>query len=83
MREWHVEHMQKTIIKYVTGISDTMSLWQTRQYLNYYDISNVQKTIYYDTRHGVTKEEVLLFIDKSEIIHLIPLFKVIILPWKN
>jgi hypothetical protein len=64
MREWHVEHMQKTIIKYVTGISDTMSLWQTKQYLKYYNISNVQKTIYYDTRHGVTKEEVLLFIER-------------------
>lgn len=64
MREWHVEHMQKTIIKYVTGISDTMSLWQTRQYLKYYDISNVQKTIYHDTRHGVTKEKVLLFIER-------------------
>jgi hypothetical protein len=64
MREWHVEHMQKTIIKYISGISDTMSLLQARQYMKYYSISNVQKTIYYDTNHGVTKEDIFLFIKK-------------------
>lgn len=63
MREWHVEHMQKTIIKYISGISDTMSLLQARQYMKYYTISNVQKTIYYDTNHGVTKEDIFLFIE--------------------
>lgn len=63
MREWHVEHMQKTIVKYVTGLSDTMSSWQARQYMKYYNIANVQKNIAYDTKHGVTKDEVLLFIE--------------------
>lgn len=63
MREWHVEHMQKTIIKYISGISGTMSLLQARQYMKYYTISNVQKTIYYDTNHGVTKEDIFLFIE--------------------
>jgi hypothetical protein len=64
MREWHVEHMKKTIIKYITGLSDTMSSRQARQYIKYYNIANVQKTIDYDTKHGVTKEEVLLFIEE-------------------
>ena len=64
MREWHVEHMHKTIIKYISGVSDTMSLFQARQYMKFYNISNVQKTICYDTNHGVTKEDILLFIEK-------------------
>jgi hypothetical protein len=64
MREWHVEHMHKTIIKYISGVSDTMSFFQARQYMKYYNISNVQKTIYYDTNHGVTKKDILLFIEK-------------------
>jgi hypothetical protein len=55
--------MKKTIIKYITGLSDTMSSWQARQYIKYYNIANVQRTIDYDTKHGVTKEEVLLFIE--------------------
>ena len=62
MREWHVEHMKRTIVKYITGLSDTMSSLQARQHIKYYNIANVQKTIDYDTKHGVTKEEVLLFI---------------------
>ena len=64
MREWHVEHMHKTIIKYISGVSDTMSLFEARQYMKFYNISNVQKTICYDTNHGVTKEDILLFIEK-------------------
>ena len=63
MREWHVEHMKKTIIEYITGLSDKMSSQQARQYIKYYNIANVQKTIDYDNKHGVTKEEVLLFIE--------------------
>lgn len=55
--------MKKTIIKYITGLSDTMSSWQARQYIKYYNIANVQRTIDYDIKHGVTKEEVLLFIE--------------------
>lgn len=63
MKEWHVEHMQKTIVKYVTGLSHTMSAWQARQYMMNYNIANVQKNIDYDTKHGVTKDEILLFIE--------------------
>ena len=55
--------MKKTVIKYITGLSDTMSSWQARQYIKNYNIANVQMTIDYDTKHGVTKEEVLLFIE--------------------
>jgi hypothetical protein len=63
MKEWHVEHMRNAIITYITGLSDTMSSWQARQYMKYYNIAAVQKTLDYDTRHGVTKKEVLLFIE--------------------
>jgi hypothetical protein len=55
--------MKKTIIEYITGLSDKMSSQQARQYIKYYNIANVQRTIDYDTKHGVTKEEVLLFIE--------------------
>jgi hypothetical protein len=55
--------MKKTIIEYITGLSDKMSSQQARQYIKYYNIANVQKTIDYDNKHGVTKEEVLLFIE--------------------
>jgi len=64
MREWHVEHMQKIIVKFVTGLSDNASSWQKRQHKKYNKIGNIRKGISYDIKHGVTNEEVLLFMDE-------------------
>ena len=40
MREWHVEHMEKTVVKYVKGLSENASdeeksqkIWQSCKYL--------------------------------------------------
>ena len=61
MREWHVEHMQKTVVKFITGLSDNASSWQKRQHKKYNNLINVRKNIAYDMKHGVTNEEVLSF----------------------
>ena len=39
MREWHVEHMQKTIVKFVTELSENASSWQRKQYKKYNNIA--------------------------------------------
>jgi hypothetical protein len=64
MREWHVEHMQKTIVKFVTGLSGNASSWQKRQHKKYNNLTNVKKNITYDMKHGVTNEEVFSFFNK-------------------
>jgi hypothetical protein len=64
MREWHVEHMQKTIVKFVTGLSDNASSWQKRQHKKYNNLTNVRKNITYDMKHDVTYEEVFSFFNK-------------------
>ena len=64
MKEWHVEHMQKTIVKFVTELSAGASSWQRKQYKKYNTITNVCRNIDYDIKHGVTNEDVLSFIDK-------------------
>jgi hypothetical protein len=64
MREWYIEHMEKTVVKFVTGLSPDASGWQIRQHKKYNKITNVRKNINYDIRHGVTNEEVLSFLDK-------------------
>jgi hypothetical protein len=61
MREWHVEHMQKTVVKFITGLSENASSWQKRQHKKYNNLINVRKNIAYDMKHGVTNEEVLSF----------------------
>ena len=64
MREWHVEHMQKTIVKFATELSENASSWQRKQYKKYNNIANVCRNIDYDIKHGVTNEEVLSFIER-------------------
>jgi hypothetical protein len=66
LREWHVEHMQKTIIKYVTGSSEnTATSFQKRLHKRYNgNLTYVRKNIGFDIRHGVTNDQVLAFIDK-------------------
>jgi hypothetical protein len=64
MREWHVEHMEKTIIKFVTGLSANPTVWEKRQHRYYGGLTNVCKQIGYDIKHGATIEQVLLLLQK-------------------
>lgn len=65
MKGWHLENMKKTIIKYVTGLLDTATLYQRKQHIKYSgNLSKVHKSITFDIRHGVTTMEVLDFLEK-------------------
>lgn len=65
MKEWHLENMKKTAVKYVTGLSENASSFQKRQHKKYGGkITNVQRNIDFDIRHGVTIDEVVAFLDK-------------------
>ena len=64
MREWHVKHMEKTVIKFVTGLSGNASMWEKRQNKRYGTLNNVCKQIGYDIKHGATIEQVLLLLQK-------------------
>jgi hypothetical protein len=64
MREWHVKHMEKTIIKFVTGLSLNATAWEKRQNKRYGRITNVCRQIGYDIKQGATIEQVLLLLQK-------------------
>ena len=64
MREWHVKHMEKTIIKFVTGISADANRWEKRQNKRYGGIASICKQIAYDIKHGATIEDVRLIVQK-------------------
>jgi hypothetical protein len=69
MREWHFEHMRKTIVKYVFGLSEEEkgSSWKQKQHKKYGgNLTNVRRNINFDMKHGVTKEEVAEFLDKVQ-----------------
>ena len=64
MREWHVKHMEKIVIKFVTGLSVNATAWEKRQNKRYGRITNVCRQIGYDIKQGATTEQVLLILQK-------------------
>ena len=63
MRDWHVKHMQDTILKYLTGLSENATRWQRKLDKKYGNQAQVIKRIDYDLKHGVEKQEVLAFLE--------------------
>jgi len=64
MREWHVKHMEKTIVKFVTGLSVNATAWEKRQNKRYGRITNVCRQISYDIKQGATNEQVIMLLQK-------------------
>jgi hypothetical protein len=64
MREWHVEHMEKTVVKYVKGLSENASGWEKRNHKKYGSLANISRQIEYDIKHGVTSEQVISLFEK-------------------
>ncbi|MGA8912586.1 MAG: hypothetical protein WB443_06995 [Nitrososphaeraceae archaeon] len=56
--------MEKTIVKFVTGLSENASMWEKRQNKRYGRITNICRQIDYDIRQGVTTEQVLMILQK-------------------
>jgi hypothetical protein len=60
MKEYHIKHMEKTILRFVKGLPENSTKLQKRNYLKYFGkINFVCKEIEYDILHGVKIEEVL------------------------
>ena len=65
MKEWHLENMKKTVVKFITGLPDNASSYQKRQHKKYSgNLANIHRSIRYDIRHGVAIEEVLAFLNQ-------------------
>ena len=59
--------MQKTIVKFVSGLSEieSGSSWKRKQHKKYSgNIGYVRRNIQFDIKHGVTVGEVITFLDK-------------------
>jgi hypothetical protein len=67
MKEWHVAHMEKTVVRYVKGLSADASSWEKRQHKKYGNATSVCRQIDYDIKHGVEKEQVLSFLEKVRV----------------
>lgn len=64
MKEWHFEHMEKTVLKYVKGLPENASGWEKRNHKKYGGLAHICRQIEYDIKHGVTPEQVTFMFDK-------------------
>lgn len=64
MRDWHLEHVEKVILRYIKGLSDEASSFEKRNFKKYSNVASCSKQIEYDMKHGVTVEEVIAVLQK-------------------
>ena len=57
-----MSHMQDTIVKYLTGLSENATRWQKKLDKKYGNLTQVTKRIDYDLKHGVDRHEVVTFL---------------------
>jgi hypothetical protein len=63
-KDWHLDHVEKLIVRYIKGISPYASSLEKRNFKKYSTLFACAKQIEYDIRHGVTTDEVLSVIRK-------------------
>lgn len=64
MKDWHLEHVEKTIVRFATGLSQDANYYERRNYKKYGGISRCIKQIEYDMHHGVKMGEVMEILRK-------------------
>lgn len=64
MKDWHLEHVEKVIVRYIKGIPPDASSFEKRNFKKYSTISSCSRQIEYDVKHGVTTEEVLAIMQR-------------------
>jgi hypothetical protein len=64
MKDWHLEHVEKVIVRFVKGIPPDASSFEKRNYKRYSSVSSCAKQIEYDIKHGVSIDEVLEVVRK-------------------
>lgn len=64
MKDWHLEHVEKVVVRFVKGVSPDASSFEKRNYKKYSTVSSCAKQIEYDIKHGVTHEEVMAVVKK-------------------
>jgi hypothetical protein len=59
MKDWHLEHVEKVVVRFAHGLSHDASSFEKRNYKKYGTITFCARQIEYDMKHGVGREEVM------------------------
>lgn len=64
MKGWHREHAEKTIVRFVIGLSENASEYERKNYKRYGTVASCIRQLEYDMHHGVEKREIIGIISK-------------------
>ncbi len=64
LKDWHLEHVEKVVVRYIKGVSPDASSFEKRNYKKYSTVASCAKQIEYDVKHGVTHDEVAAVVRK-------------------
>ena len=59
MKDWHLEHVEKVIVRFAQGLSPDASSFEKRNHMRYGSVTRCARQIEYDMRQGVEKDEVV------------------------
>lgn len=59
MKDWHLEHVEKVIVRFAQGLSPDASSFEKRNHKRYGSVTRCARQIEYDMRQGVEKGEVI------------------------
>ena len=66
MKDWHIEHIQKMVLKFVKGMPADASAWEKRNHKKYGSLQNTCRQIEYDLKHGAELADVFSAISKIQ-----------------
>ena len=64
MKDWHLEHVEKVIVRFVKGLPPDASSFERRNHRRYGTLVRCLKQIEYDMQHGVQRSEVIEILRK-------------------
>jgi hypothetical protein len=65
MKDWHLEHAEKVIVRFARGLPASASQYEKNLYKKYGTVSSVIRQLEYDMHHGVQKDEIIQIIRKN------------------
>jgi hypothetical protein len=68
MKDWHLEHSEKVVVRFVKGLSADASAFERRNHKRYGSITQCVKQLEYDMKHGVERTEVMDVIKKVRLL---------------
>ena len=64
MKDWHLEHSEKVIVRFVKGLSSDATAFERRNHKRYGSITQCVRQLEYDMKHGVERSEIMEVIKK-------------------